>query len=297
MIYKNTQIVDGAGNIITPSLTAKADVTYNAAITAFMSAFDAKATSLLMSDTYSTNPSGSGSNHSTAHDLLKATVAAAGHEAFNRIWSAKTKTIYTQNPVSRQINLTSTVSSSAFENYYTLLAGKTGSLGGMKALVAIGMCEGETLAGSVIGASSDGGRFSAMKQLFDIARLALNGQDVTSQQVTDANGAAVCVLPKNPALWDGRELNTLFTQNANTQYGMASVTKVITALTALDYIKDLDATLTIPAEAISVGGSGAVFQEGDIVSYRDVLYAMMLPSSNMGAHALGYDIGRIILAT
>lgn len=293
-VYRNVSLKDGGGNTVIPSLTAKADASYSASINAFMTAFNAKASSLLMSNTTAALPSGSGTTNSNAHDLLKLVVAAAGYDRLNPIWSAKSKTIHTKNPVSRAISLETTVTSYSFEDYYTLLAGKTGSMGTAQALVILGMCEGELLAGAVIGAS--GGRFTAMKQLFDIAKLALNGQDVTAQQVTDATGAAICVLPRIPTLWDGRELETLFTQNPTTQSGQASVTKVLTAITALDYIKDLDETFTFTADEISVGGSGGVFQEGDIVSYRDALYAMMLPSSNMAAHAVANNVGKMILA-
>ena len=294
-VLRDVLLKDGYGNSVIPLVTPKADEPYNTAVGAFMDAFDAKAASLLMTNTSAAAPSGSGTTASTAHDLLKLTVAALGYDELNRIWSARTKTITTRNSVSRTITLTTTVTSSSFEDYYMLLAGKTGSMGTANALVVVGLCEDTLCAGAIIGAAQAGNRFPAMKELFDIAKIALNGGDTSGESVTNALGAAVCVVPRYPALYDARELETLFTQAASTVASQASVTKVLTAITALDYLKDLDELITMTEDDVAVGGSGAVFQTGDIVSYRDLLYAMMLPSSNMAAHALAHNVGNIIL--
>ena len=41
-----------------------------------------------------------------------------------------------------------------------------------------------------------------------------------------------------------------------------------------------------------VGGSGNYFKEGDIISFEDALYLLLLPSSNVVAQALARTIGR-----
>lgn len=56
----------------------------------------------------------------------------------------------------------------------------------------------------------------------------------------------------------------------------------------------LDDTVTVTAADITAnpGGSGGItFQAGDVISYRDLMYAMMLPSSNWASEILARAVG------
>lgn len=82
---------------------------------------------------------------------------------------------------------------------------------------------------------------------------------------------------------------------ANDLLDIASNTKVLTAITALDYISDLDEELTIKASDIQPG-SGPIFAGGERMTFRDALYAMMLPSSNTCAYAIARAVGNKLLS-
>lgn len=82
---------------------------------------------------------------------------------------------------------------------------------------------------------------------------------------------------------------------ANDLLDIASNTKVLTAITALDYISDLDEELTIKASDIQPG-TGPIFAGGERMTYRDALYAMMLPSSNTCAYAIARAVGNKLLS-
>ncbi|MEK7570922.1 MAG: serine hydrolase [Patescibacteria group bacterium] len=75
----------------------------------------------------------------------------------------------------------------------------------------------------------------------------------------------------------------LFSKNPNVRFSMASTTKVMTALTALDYYP-LDAVLTIKTPTVEGSGLGLTF--GEQFTFLDLLYAMMLPSANDAAVAI-----------
>ena len=77
----------------------------------------------------------------------------------------------------------------------------------------------------------------------------------------------------------------------------ASTTKYLSTLTARDWVTDglLDATVTVSSADI-VGGSTMSLQSGDVVTYRDLLYGMMLPSGNDAAACLGRNVGNLIAA-
>ena len=78
----------------------------------------------------------------------------------------------------------------------------------------------------------------------------------------------------------------LFGKNPNLLFSMASTAKIMTALIALDYYK-LDDVLTIKTEG--VGGITIGFKKGQKILFRDLLIAMLLPSSNDVAIAVAQN--------
>ncbi len=75
----------------------------------------------------------------------------------------------------------------------------------------------------------------------------------------------------------------LYSKNPQLRFSMASTTKIMTALTGLDYYA-LDAILTIKSSGVEGSGLGLV--PGDKFRFKDLLYAMMLPSANDAAQAI-----------
>ena len=73
----------------------------------------------------------------------------------------------------------------------------------------------------------------------------------------------------------------LYEKNARERRGMASTTKIMTALVAIENLS-LDDIVSFPAEA-QAEGSSAYFAPGENVSVRDLLYALMLRSANDAA--------------
>lgn len=81
--------------------------------------------------------------------------------------------------------------------------------------------------------------------------------------------------------------NVLFQRNIHQRLSPASTTKVMTALIALDYFQPGD-ILVVPKEAL-VGGSSMDLQLGEKVTFRSVLYGMMLNSGNDAAYTIAYN--------
>jgi len=78
----------------------------------------------------------------------------------------------------------------------------------------------------------------------------------------------------------------LFSKNPNLLFSMASTTKIMTAIIALDYYKMND-VLTIKTE--NVEGVNVGFKIGEKLLLKDILYAMLLPSGNDAALALAQN--------
>ncbi|HWY78900.1 MAG TPA: serine hydrolase [Candidatus Sulfotelmatobacter sp.] len=75
----------------------------------------------------------------------------------------------------------------------------------------------------------------------------------------------------------------LFSKNPQLRFSMASTTKIMTALVALDYYK-LDDILTVKRSGVQ--GSGLNLYPGEQFKYIDLMYAMLLPSANDAAQAI-----------
>ena len=67
---------------------------------------------------------------------------------------------------------------------------------------------------------------------------------------------------------------------------MASTTKIMTAIIAIEKTEDLDVLIEVPDVAVGVEGSSMYLRRGEVLSMRDYLYGLMLPSGNDSAVAI-----------
>ena len=85
-----------------------------------------------------------------------------------------------------------------------------------------------------------------------------------------------------------------FERNADVSAQIASVTKVMTAVVAMDEAP-ADVVVTVSAAAAAVGESSAHLQEGDSMSLETALKALMLPSGNDAAYAIAESVGATLV--
>ncbi len=89
------------------------------------------------------------------------------------------------------------------------------------------------------------------------------------------------------------EANTrmvLMASEAHKKLPMASTTKIMTALIAIESCS-LEETVEVPLEAYGAEGSSMYLQKGEKLSMRDLLYGLMLVSGNDAAIAIAVHIG------
>ena len=82
----------------------------------------------------------------------------------------------------------------------------------------------------------------------------------------------------------------LYAKNADQRLPMASTTKIMTALIALETCK-LDEVVDIDDSAIGTEGSSAYLRLGDQLTVEELLYALLLQSANDAAVAIACHIG------
>jgi D-alanyl-D-alanine carboxypeptidase (penicillin-binding protein 5/6) len=85
--------------------------------------------------------------------------------------------------------------------------------------------------------------------------------------------------------------DTVFGRRQDVQRGIASTTKLMTALVLLERERDLSRRVTVPSYPASPGESLANLQAGDRMTLRDLLGGMMLPSGNDAASAIARAVG------
>jgi len=92
-------------------------------------------------------------------------------------------------------------------------------------------------------------------------------------------------------LFDIENKEVLYSEHVNEQLYPASTTKIMTAYLALKY-GDLNEYVTVSENATDVpsDSSKANLQKGDVLSLKDLLYALMLPSGNDSAVAIAEHI-------
>ena len=102
-------------------------------------------------------------------------------------------------------------------------------------------------------------------------------------------GEAVYTGAEAAALWDADNDTLMFAENEQKRLPMASTTKIMTAIVALEQ-GDPDALVKIPAGAVGVEGSSCYLKEGEILSLRSLLYALLLQSANDAAEAIAIHL-------
>jgi D-alanyl-D-alanine carboxypeptidase (penicillin-binding protein 5/6) len=103
--------------------------------------------------------------------------------------------------------------------------------------------------------------------------------------------AALQTSAKSYAVIEAKTGRVLFSKNQDARLPMASTTKIMTAITAIENCKDLDEKFVVSPKAIGVSGTSLYLKEGDEYSTRDLLYALMLISGNDASVAIAEHVG------
>lgn len=91
-------------------------------------------------------------------------------------------------------------------------------------------------------------------------------------------------------LMEAKTGRVIYEKNPHEKRPIASITKVMTALIAIEYGK-LSDVVTISKEATRAIGSSIYLQEGEKMTLEDLLYGLMLRSGNDAAIAIAEHIG------
>ncbi len=105
----------------------------------------------------------------------------------------------------------------------------------------------------------------------------------------ESNTDFLLEMPQNGALCavvaDMENGNLLFAKNPDEKRGMASTTKIMTALVAIENC-DINKEFTVCKEAVGIEGSSVYLVEGERLTLEELLYCLLLESGNDAAVAV-----------
>lgn len=102
--------------------------------------------------------------------------------------------------------------------------------------------------------------------------------------------AAPSVSAQSAVILDAASGRVLYNKNMEKRSGMASTTKIMTAITALEY-GNLEDTVKVSSTAAGVEGSSMYLSAGEEITLENLLYGLMLVSGNDAATAVAEHVG------
>lgn len=103
------------------------------------------------------------------------------------------------------------------------------------------------------------------------------------------SAAAMADTARSACLMNSVTGEVLFEKDADTPMPMASTTKIMTLITAIEN-SEPDELVTVPHEAVLEEGSSAYIEEGSAITMRELFYGLMLNSGNDAAVAIACHI-------
>ncbi len=94
---------------------------------------------------------------------------------------------------------------------------------------------------------------------------------------------------RSAALYEPETERFLYTKNPDQRLGMASTTKIMTALIALEVL-DPEEKIAVDDRAIGIEGSSIYLKPGETMNALDLIFSLLLQSANDAAAALAYRI-------
>ncbi|MCF7618006.1 D-alanyl-D-alanine carboxypeptidase [Bacillus sonorensis] len=111
----------------------------------------------------------------------------------------------------------------------------------------------------------------------------------SSNQISQAE-PSISVSAKSAIVMDGSSGRVLFAKDEHEKRRIASITKIMTAILAIESGK-LEETVTVSDRAVRTEGSSIYLKSGQKVKLKDLVYGLMLRSGNDAAVAIAEHVG------
>lgn len=104
--------------------------------------------------------------------------------------------------------------------------------------------------------------------------------------LTNASEIEMLAPAKGMVVLEGNSNEILYEYNSNKRLPMASTTKIITCIVAIENCREFDTKFRVSDKAIGVEGTSIYLKEGEFLSMKELLYGLILASGNDCAVAI-----------
>lgn len=111
------------------------------------------------------------------------------------------------------------------------------------------------------------------------------------KRIINVNASQYNCTAKSMCVIEQSSGRVLLEKNKDDRLAMASTTKIMTALVALENCTNLDEQFDVDNRAVGIEGTSIYLKKDEKLSMRELLYGLMLNSGNDSAMAIGYKIG------
>lgn len=129
-----------------------------------------------------------------------------------------------------------------------------------------------------------------LKWLSALVLMAFVAIFLTSSISATDSSTPFSVSGESVVLYEPSNQKFVYSKNADQRRSMASTTKIMTALVAIEN-SNLSDEVTVTAESVGIEGTSVGLKQGETVSMRDLIYLMMLESANDAASAIAVAVG------
>lgn len=111
------------------------------------------------------------------------------------------------------------------------------------------------------------------------------------RQVVSVSSTNISVNAVGAVVIESDSLRVLAEKNKDQKLAMASTTKIMTALVAIENTQNLDEIFDVDNRAVGIEGTSIYLKKDERLSMRHLLLGLMLSSGNDASLAIGYKIG------
>ena len=104
------------------------------------------------------------------------------------------------------------------------------------------------------------------------------------------DGNEVMAPAKAMIVMEGQTKKVLFEHNIHSSMAMASTTKIVTAIVAIENYPNLDQIVRVSDKAVGIEGTSIYLKHGEEISMKDLLYGLILASGNDCAVAIAEEV-------
>lgn len=104
------------------------------------------------------------------------------------------------------------------------------------------------------------------------------------------DGYQVMAPARGMVVLEGNTNKVLYEHNMHKSMAMASTTKIVTAIVAIENYPDLDKVVKVSDKAVGIEGTSIYLKHDEEISMRDLLYGLILASGNDCAVAIAEEV-------